>query len=225
MPRVMLALLFAVLAFAVSGVRSDVYKYRDAKGNTYFTDAPLNGARFRLEWKRESRGLVDENRKRLAGLGRIPYFSQSSSAGQTPSQNRSVAIRRARFERLINVYARLYGLNPQLLHAVIRTESGYNHEAVSHAGAQGLMQLMPGTATRYGVTNSFNPVENLRGGAAYLRDLLNLFDQDLKLALAGYNAGENAVIRNGYQIPPYAETQNYVRQVLQRLGSEPGAGG
>jgi soluble lytic murein transglycosylase-like protein len=87
------------------------------------------------------------------------------------------------------------------------------------------MQLMPGTAARYGVKDSFNPVENLRGGAAYLRDLLDLFDQDLRLALAGYNAGENAVIRNGYQIPPYSETQNYVRQVLQHLTMNGGAGG
>ncbi len=125
----------------------------------------------------------------------------------------------ARFERLINAYARLNGLSPDLLHAVIRTESAYNHEAVSHAGAQGLMQLMPGTAARYGVKDSFNPVENLRGGAAYLRDLLDMFGQDLTLALAGYNAGENAVIRNGYQIPPYNETQNYVRQVLQHLST------
>ena len=225
MPIVLLALVLAASACLPPSARADVYKYVDAKGNTYFTDAPLTGSRYQLAWKRESRRLVDQNHQRLVNLGRIPFFSQAPSPVRGPSPDTGLAARRARFERLINAYAHLYGLSPGLLHAVIRTESGYNHEAVSHAGAEGLMQLMPDTAARYGVKDSFNPVENLRGGAAYLRDLLDLFGQDLKLALAGYNAGENAVIRNGYQIPPYTETQNYVRQVLQHLGSESGAGG
>jgi soluble lytic murein transglycosylase-like protein len=188
-----------------------------------------------LVWKRESERLVVENRKRLASvdrainrlLGRTPGQGTVPPAArevQGSAADQSVAVRRARFERLIDAYARVYGLSPQLLHAVIRTESAYNHEAVSRAGAEGLMQLMPGTAARYGVKDSFNPVENVRGGAAYLRDLLDMFGQDLKLALAGYNAGENAVIRNGNQIPPYAETQNYVRQVLQYFWTERSGG-
>ncbi len=225
MPIIMLALVFAATVCAVTGVRADVYKYVDAKGNTYFTDAPLKGAKYRLEWKRESRGLVNENRQRLASLNPRPAANQAPSVSKPAAASQSLAARRARFERLINAYARLNKLSPELLHAVIRTESAYNHEAVSHAGAQGLMQLMPGTAARYGVKDSFNPIENLRGGAAYLRDLLDLFGQDLTLALAGYNAGENAVIRNGYQIPPYSETRNYVRQVLQHMGYERPAGG
>ena len=226
----MLVLAAAVLLAA--NARADVYKYVDAKGNTYFTDAPLTGPKYRLAWKRESERLVSENRQRLAklsrGLGRIAGLTSGPVAAAAPAalaptqgaaRGQPVATRRARFERVINAYARVYGLSPDLLHAVIRTESAYNHEAVSRAGAEGLMQLMPRTAARYGVKDSFNPVENVRGGAAYLRDLLDLFDQDLRLALAGYNAGENAVIRNGRQIPPYAETQNYVRQVLQHLWS------
>ena len=225
MPIIMLALVFAASACAVTGVQADVYKYVDAKGNTYFTDAPLKGAKYRLEWKRESRGLVNENRQRLASLNPRPAANPAPSSSKSAAASESLAARRARFERLINAYARLNKLSPELLHAVIRTESAYNHEAVSHAGAQGLMQLMPGTAARYGVKDSFNPIENLRGGAAYLRDLLDLFGQDLTLALAGYNAGENAVIRNGYQIPPYSETRNYVRQVLQHMGYERQAGG
>ena len=228
-------LVLAGCVLLATSARADVYKYVDAKGNTYFTDAPLIGPKYRLAWKRESERLVSENRRRLAklsrGLGRVaglasgPVATPAAAAPaalaptQGASRDQSVATRRARFERVINAYARVYGLSPELLHAVIRTESAYNHEAVSRAGAEGLMQLMPGTAARYGVKDSFNPVENVRGGAAYLRDLLDLFGQDLRLALAGYNAGENAVIRNGNQIPPYAETQNYVRQVLQHLWS------
>jgi soluble lytic murein transglycosylase-like protein len=116
--------------------------------------------------------------------------------------------------------ARRYRLAPGLIHAVIRAESSYNPAATSPAGAQGLMQLMPGTAARYGVADSFDPVENVRGGAAYLRDLLDMFDQDLRLALAGYNAGEGAVLKHGRQIPPYAETQDYVRKVLDFFRAE-----
>ena len=100
------------------------------------------------------------------------------------------------------------------MHAIITVESGYNPQAKSPAGAIGLMQLMPETAARYGVKNIWDPLENLQGGARYLRFLLGLFKNNLDLALAGYNAGENAVIRSGHKIPPYAETQAYVPSVL-----------
>jgi soluble lytic murein transglycosylase-like protein len=105
-------------------------------------------------------------------------------------------------------------LSPELIHAVVRAESAYDPDAVSRKGAVGLMQLMPATAERYGVRDRRDPEQNLRGGSAYLRDLLDLFEGDLKLALAGYNAGENAVIRHGRRIPPYEETQTYVTRVL-----------
>lgn len=239
MLRVRSQLVLAVsvlMVLSMTAAQADIYKYVDEQGSTYFTDSPIAGPKFRLVWKRESERLVSTNRKRLATvdralnrlLGQMPGKSAGpSTAAREPQRlpaDQSVAAKRARFERLINAYARVYGLSPQLLHAVIRTESAYDHEAVSRAGAEGLMQLMPGTAARYGVKDSFNPVENVRGGAAYLRDLLDMFGQDLKLALAGYNAGENAVIRNGNQIPPYAETQNYVRQVLQYFWSERSGG-
>ena len=102
-----------------------------------------------------------------------------------------------------------------LLHAVIHVESGYDPKAVSKQGAQGLMQLMPGTARRYEVSDSFDPVQNVRGGARYLRDLLQMFHDDLRLVLAAYNAGEYAVIRNGYRVPPLKSTAAYVARVLQ----------
>ncbi len=107
----------------------------------------------------------------------------------------------------------------KLLEAVIAVESDYNPRAVSPRGAQGLMQLMPATAERFGVVDPFDPRENVRAGARYLKWLLDLFGGELRLALAAYNAGEQAVIRSGHRIPPYAETQRYVPRVLARLAA------
>jgi soluble lytic murein transglycosylase-like protein len=104
-----------------------------------------------------------------------------------------------------------------LLHAVIAVESAYDAKAVSPKGAQGLMQLMPATARRFGVLDSFDPRQNVLGGALYLKWLLDLFGGDLQLAVAAYNAGEQAVIKAGYRIPNLAETQRYVPRVLARL--------
>ena len=109
-----------------------------------------------------------------------------------------------------------HALPPQLIHSVIKVESNYNPYAISVKGAQGLMQLIPETARRFGVVNAFNPVENIQGGAKYLRYLLDLYDQNYPLALAAYNAGEAAVAKYG-GIPPYAETQNYVILVRKQL--------
>jgi soluble lytic murein transglycosylase-like protein len=107
-----------------------------------------------------------------------------------------------------------YGIEAALLHAVISVESGYNARAVSKRGAAGLMQLMPGTARRYGVADVFDPADNVRAGAQYLNDLLKMFGNDLRLALAAYNAGEGAVIKYGGRIPPYRETVAYVPRVV-----------
>ncbi|TFW05776.1 transglycosylase [Oxalobacteraceae bacterium OM1] len=109
--------------------------------------------------------------------------------------------------------ARTYGVDAALLAAVVAVESGYRPRAVFGKGAIGLMQLMPGTASRYGVNDPYDPLQNLHGGAQYLRDMLNLFDGDINLALAAYNAGENAVLRAGRRVPPYEETRAYVRRV------------
>ncbi len=124
------------------------------------------------------------------------------------------AVRRrdARIERLVNETARRHDLDPQLVHSVIRAESNYDPFAISPKGAQGLMQLMPATARRFGVANTFDPNENLQGGMRYLRYLLDLFG-DERLAVAAYNAGEKAVMRHG-GVPPYEETERYVRLVL-----------
>ena len=107
-------------------------------------------------------------------------------------------------------------LAPQLIHSVIKVESNYNPYAVSAKGAEGLMQLIPSTARRFGVSNTFNPVENIQGGAKYLKYLLDLYGGNYPLALAAYNAGEGAVAKYG-GVPPYAETQNYLVQVRKQL--------
>ncbi|MDR3701188.1 MAG: lytic transglycosylase domain-containing protein [Candidatus Sulfopaludibacter sp.] len=117
---------------------------------------------------------------------------------------------------LVESIAARHDLSPQLIHAVIKTESNYNPHAISPKGALGLMQLMPSTARRFSVSHVFDPVENIEGGARYLKYLLELYDGDCPLALAAYNAGEAAVAKyNG--IPPFPETQNYVVQVKNNL--------
>ncbi len=109
-----------------------------------------------------------------------------------------------------------YGIDPLLIYAQMHQESSFNRRAISPKGARGLMQLMPATAKRFGVTDIFDPKQNIEGGVKYMRWLLDTFNQDLSLALAGYNAGEGAVMKYGWQIPPYSETREYVRRILTR---------
>jgi len=107
-------------------------------------------------------------------------------------------------------------VDPLLLYAIMHQESTFKPRAMSYKGARGLMQLMPGTAQRFGVTSIWDPRQNIEGGTRYMRFLLDLFDGDVKLALAGYNAGEGAVMKYGYRVPPYSETQEYVRRISRR---------
>lgn len=119
-----------------------------------------------------------------------------------------------RYRDVVLESARRFRIDPALLRAVIRAESGYDHKAVSRRGAAGLMQLMPATARRLGVADVFNPAQNVQGGARYLVELMTRFDNDLHLALAAYNAGEGAVLKYGRRIPPYPETTDYVARVV-----------
>ena len=116
----------------------------------------------------------------------------------------------------VRAAAAKHRLTPALLHALIAQESAYRNDAVSSAGAQGLMQLMPATAERFGVRDTHSPHQNINAGAAYLRLLLDRYDQNLELALAAYNAGEGAVDKYQGKIPPYAETRRYVPAVKAR---------
>ena len=185
--------LLVVGALLSGAAWSEVYKYRDARGNILLTDKPM-------------RGMTLLKRYGFS-TGRAPARPGASLA--------AMQRRRKALEPLIRRIADDHQIRPALVHAVIRAESAYRADAVSSAGAVGLMQLMPATAQRYSVSDRRDPEQNLRGGTAYLRDLLEMFDNDLQLALAAYNAGENAVIKYGHAIPPYRETQDYVRKVIR----------
>jgi soluble lytic murein transglycosylase-like protein len=174
-------------------VVADVYKYRDSRGHILLTDKPMRG------------------------MTLLKRFSISTGRSTSPPAGGALAAMHQRqrdLNPLITQAARDQGLRPELVHAVIRAESAYRSDAVSSKGAVGLMQLMPATAERFGVDDRRDAAQNLRGGTTYLRELLQMFDNDLQLALAAYNAGENAVIRHGNKIPPYAETREYVRRVI-----------
>ena len=122
---------------------------------------------------------------------------------------------------LVRYYGKTFGVDPYLIYCLMSQESKFSTVAMSPKGARGLMQLMPGTAARYGVTNPYDIAQSIMGGTRYLKDLLQMFNGRIDLALAGYNAGENAVIKHGYAVPPYAETRNYVRLITARYAMKP----
>ena len=153
-------------------------------------------------------------RQSLEGVRAAPLKCVASNGADLQINDR----RRARVAVAIHELAPQFDLDPGLVLEVVRAESNFNPRARSHKGALGLMQLIPATARRFGVKDPFEPVQNLRGGMAYLQWLLRRFDGDLELTLAGYNAGEAAVERHG-GIPPYAETRAYVKRILQRYGA------
>jgi soluble lytic murein transglycosylase-like protein len=187
----------ALVASAVlpGAARADIYRYVDEAGTVHFTNIP-NDARFKLYMTTQKNPDAVSNV--LTSRGVHAYPSEA----------------RKKYHLHILAAARAYQLEPALLHAVISAESGYNPLARSAKGARGLMQLMPDTARRYGVANPLDPQQNIYGGAAYLRDLLTLFGNDMNLALAAYNAGEGSVMEYGNRIPPYRETTQYVPKVL-----------
>lgn len=141
--------------------------------------------------------------------------SEPASAGAESAHAAGTGvIDMSRFGDIISEACRKWNVQPELLQAIIAVESGFNPRAVSRKGARGLMQLMPETARRFATGDLFDPRTNVHAGAQYLRLLLDLFGGNIELALAAYNAGENAVIRAGYRIPAFAETQSYVPAVM-----------
>src|SRR5687767_4657687 len=196
-----------LLALAAAPAHADIYGFIDENGNAHFADRKID-SRYKLYMKTPPPAPA-------AASEALP--SPAAAAATT------VAVRApkagARYAELIARVAREQQVDPALLHAVITVESAYNPNAKSPKGATGLMQLMPDTAKRYGVTDLVNPQENLRAGAKYLRDLLAMFDNNLRLVLAAYNAGEGAVARSGNRIPPYPETRAYVPRVLRHYES------
>ncbi len=186
---------------------ADVYKFVDRAGHVFYTDKPQHSGFKIILRSPQSISYVKSNRGRTA-------FDEKASWKPRVQMSAYRAQKQQELAPIINAAAYKYDLDPALLHAVIRAESGYNPEAVSNKGAAGLMQLMPATASRYGVRDRFDPQENIEGGARYLSDLLDMFPSNVKLAVAAYNSGENRVKRSGYQVPQIAETQNYVERVL-----------
>ena len=168
---------------------ADIYKYEDADGVIHLTNVPSNP-------KAKYVMLIKEKRILFA---------------------KQINIRD--YDKIITQAAAKFNLDAALIKAVIKAESNFNHKAVSRAGAKGLMQLMPQTASSLNVNDVFHPGNNIEGGARYLRYLLNLYKGNLTLALAAYNAGEGAVAKYNYGVPPYRETQNYIRRVLALYNS------
>ena len=181
-------LVFLVLMMPGEPGISQVYTYVDENGITVFTDRK-----------------PDTDRYRVRNLG-------CYGTCRTGVDWERVPLRMDRFGTEIETASQVFGVDAALLRAVMHAESWFETDAVSHAGAQGLMQLMPETARRFGVTDAFDPVDNITGGAAYLAWLAEEFEQDWVRMVAAYNAGENAVKRYD-GVPPYAETREYVRRV------------
>jgi soluble lytic murein transglycosylase-like protein len=178
---------------------ADIYGYTDQDGVINLADTQSSD---------DYQLLVEapiEPLKAVLNVGNQELFNEAGLAAF--SQN-------LRFKEEVKVAAQNSGVETALLHAVITAESNYNSKAISPKGATGLMQLMPLTAKRFGVRNMYDPGQNIQGGALYLAYLLKLFNNDFKLAIAAYNAGENAVIQHGNKIPPYSETVNYVSKVM-----------
>lgn len=179
--------LVAFIFLAAGFAHADIYKYVDNEGVLHLTNTPTDHKAKYVLVLREKRIL----------------FRPTLYRNLDPSK----------YDHLISKAANKFNLDPNLIKAVIKAESNFNHMAVSPVGAQGLMQLMPATASDMNVRDSFHPESNIEGGARYLSYLLKTYRNDLELALAAYNAGEKAVAKYNYNIPPYRETQNYVRKV------------
>ena len=194
-PYTKIRVVAAWLSLVAGVANADIYRYYDENGIMHLTDTPPDSRyKLYLATKKQPsalRATLEWGRyKRIPEELRILYHDQIVAAAKT------------------------FALEPELLHAVISAESAYNPFARSSKGARGLMQLMPETAKRYGVRNSFDPAQNIVGGAAYLKDLLIMFGNDVQLAVAAYNAGEGKVMKHGYKVPPYRETMLYVPKVM-----------
>lgn len=186
--------LLPALALCSGLVQADIYRSLDPNTPRTFTNIRPAEGRWELYL-----------REKPAPIRKEPAYDQ----------RRFTVDSRLRYASQIQAAAIANNVDAALIRAVITVESGFNPSAVSRAGAVGLMQLMPGTAKRYNVTNSRDPAQNIHGGTRYLRDLLRLFNNDLHLAIAAYNAGEQAVMKYRNRIPPYRETLAYVPKVMK----------
>jgi soluble lytic murein transglycosylase-like protein len=196
--------LFGILLLALQAlaVHADVYEYIDEQGVAHYSNVP-NDARYQL--------IIKE-----ATITHAKATEANSNATQRLATRKlNVASPAPEIIAQIERSATNNQLDSALIQAVMQVESANRPKARSPKGAQGLMQLMPATASRFGVKDSYDPAQNIEGGAKYLKVLLGMFNNDVSLALAAYNAGEHAVIKYGNKVPPYKETQAYVPKVLK----------
>ena len=163
----------------------------------------------------DARAKVEQVTKEIAAANQ-PAPSTANVMSELAASDRVWSTGNSKIDNLIRHYGAQHGVDPFLIYCLMSQESSFTVGATSPKGAQGLMQLMPGTAARYGVTNPYDVGQNIMGGTRYLKDLLKMFNGRVDLALAGYNAGEGAVMKYGYTVPPYDETRNYVRLILKR---------
>lgn len=216
MKRRLLAGLILIMLALPGPVHADIYAFVDKNGVRHLSNVP-NDPRYKLVMRTpaysrraaQPASYAPNNLYGGAAINPRNYAQQATRVKRLRVNEQN----RQRFAADVNRIAAQHRLEPALMHAVISAESSYNPWAVSPKGAMGLMQLMPGTAERFGVTNPYDPIANMNGGARYLRWLLDRFN-DPRLAVAAYNAGEGAVQKYGNQIPPYRETQTYVVRVL-----------
>jgi soluble lytic murein transglycosylase-like protein len=179
----------------------------------------------RVDFEKDEKALADARAKVEAVARQIAEANRPAPALDATidtvigaASNLAWSTGNSRIDTLIRQYGAQYGVDPYLIYCLMSQESSFIAGATSYKGAQGLMQLMPGTAARYGVTNPYDVAQNIKGGTRYLKDLLVMFNGRVDLALAGYNAGEGAVMKYGNTIPPYQETRNYVKLILKRYG-------
>jgi soluble lytic murein transglycosylase-like protein len=191
--RLFIAVVCVLGASAAYQAQAGIYTFADANGVFHFTNVPS-----------------DPHYAEMTPVKYSAPAGYSDKLAVTPGYPHAPN----RYGRLVAKAAREQKLDRALLQAVIAAESGYDPYAISRKGAVGLMQLRPETARRYGVRNLYDPAENIRGGAQYLRDLMRRFNNDLSLTLAAYNAGEDAIVRYGNRVPPYRETLEYVPRVM-----------
>jgi len=208
------ALLLGILMVWARSAAADIYQYVDDAGTVHFSDHPKESGYHRIA--SEAKPTVSRPEKAERGSAvpvavAKPPVTKVASSQTLKNVGRPM---RASLDRLIEQEAANFGMEPALVKAVVHAESSFNPKAVSSAGAMGLMQLMPKTAADLGLKDPFNPKENVRGGIRYLRTLLGIFNNDLPLALAAYNAGLTRVMKYG-GVPPFRETQRYVGKVIQ----------
>jgi soluble lytic murein transglycosylase-like protein len=192
--------LIAFLASLSVNAQADIYQFVDDSGVVHFTNAPGGQVKKFAKVHVEPRGPATSSNS-----------ARTAPPARTSQRTEDIPVS---YVSIINSACERFGVDPSLVHAIVKVESDFNPFAISRKGAMGLMQLMPQTASTMNVRNTFSPHENIEGGVKYLRYLLDRYEGNLTLSLAAYNSGETAVKKWG-TVPPFKETQDYVKKIMQ----------